>query len=74
MSAVNHDCAEKVGTDYTKARNKGKKSLVRKAKRSFERGIALKSTAANPKLFWSHIREKLKTKSGVASLLAYTKD
>ena len=52
---------------FTKARNKVK-SLLRKAKRKFERGIALEAKT-NPKSFWSHTRRHLKTKSGIAPLL-----
>ena len=47
--------------------------MIRKAKRAFEKGIAHKSKR-NPKLFWSHIRSKLKTKIGVAPLLKDPKD
>ena len=54
----------KARLEYAKARNKVK-TLLRKAKRSFERGIALKSKT-NPKIFWAHTRDKLKTKPGIA--------
>ena len=57
---------------YTMARNKVK-TLLRKAKRRFERGIALEAKS-NPKGFWSHTRRYQKTKSGVAPLLADPKD
>ena len=57
---------------YTMARNKVK-TLLRKAKRRFERGIALEAKS-NPKGFWSHTRRYLKPKSGVTSLLADPKD
>ena len=56
---------------YTMARNKVK--TLRKAKRRFQRGIALEAKS-NPKGFWSHTRRYLKPKSGVASLLADPKD
>ena len=42
--------------------------MVRKDKRSYERGIALEAKL-KPKLFWSHTRKRLKTKVGVAPLL-----
>lgn len=51
---------------FKKARNKLKASM-RKLKRQSERNIASQAKT-NPKLFWSHVRSKLKTKSGVAPL------
>ena len=51
----------------TKARNKVK-TMIRKANRNFKREIGLQSKK-NPKTFWSHVRNKLKTKTGVAPLL-----
>ena len=56
--------------EYTKARNK-LRTMVRWAKREFEKGIAAQ---ANPKKVWSHTRRNLKTKSGVAPLLANLED
>ena len=53
--------------EYIKARNKAN-SLLRKAKRSYERGIA-DDAKINPKRFWYHARRKLKCKSSIASLL-----
>ena len=53
---------------YTKARN-NVKTLLRKAKRRFERDIALQAKS-NPKAFWGHARRSLKTKPGVAPLLS----
>ena len=58
--------------DYTKARNKVK-NLIRKAKREYEKSIARRA-AANPKVFWSHVRGKLKAKSGIAPLLQNVND
>ena len=52
---------------YVRARNKVK-TMMRQAKRRFERDISKKSKS-DPKVFWSHIRHRLKTKSGVAPLL-----
>ena len=57
---------------YTRARNKVKK-LMRQAKKKFESDIANKSTS-NPKAFWSHVRSKLKTRSGVSPLLKNDND
>lgn len=57
---------------YSKANNKVKR-LMRKAKRNFEKDIASKSDT-HPKFFWSYVRSKLKTKTGVAPLLANPKD
>ena len=49
------------------------KTLLGKAKRSIECGVALKSKT-NPKIFWPHTQEKLKTKPGVAPLLTNSND
>ena len=46
---------------------------MRKAKRNFEKDIA-NNAKKKPKAFWSYIRNKLKTKSGVGPLLANYKD
>ena len=59
-------------TLYKKASNKVKK-LLRKARKLFERGIALEAKR-NPKKFWLHARSKLNTKTGVAPLLENPKD
>ena len=58
--------------DYNKARNKVKR-MMRQAKRQHENGIGFQAKS-NPKAFWSHVRKKLKTKSGVAPLLENNKD
>ena len=58
--------------EYTKARHKVR-TMVRRAKREFEKGIAAQAKI-NPKTFWSHTRRNLKTKSGVAPLLASVED
>ena len=42
--------------------------MIRKVKSMFEKGIGEKCRS-NPKLFWGHVRSRLKTKSGVAPLL-----
>ena len=65
MSAENGRNAE-IDTGYAKSPNKAK-AILRKSKRVYERNIAMKSKI-NPNLFWSHTREKLKTKSSVAPL------
>ena len=54
-------------TMYKKATSKVKK-LLQKAKRLFEKGIALEAKT-NPKKFWLHARSKLNTKTGIAPLL-----
>ena len=64
--------AENVGQAYTKARNKVK-AMIRKSKREFERNIGIQSKS-NQKIFWSHVRSKLKTKAGVVPLLQDEKD
>ena len=53
---------------YNQARNKVKQ-CVRRDKRDFERNIAVHAKE-KPKAFWSHARRKLKTKHGIAPLLA----
>ena len=53
--------------------DKKAKSFPRKAKRLFEKGIALQSKR-NPKASWAHARKKLRIKCGVSSLLADVKD
>ena len=47
--------------------------MILKSKREFERNIGTQSKS-NPKMFWSHVRSKLKTKTGVAPLLQDEKD
>ena len=44
------------------------KLSLRKSKREFERNIDIRSKI-NPQIFWSHVRSKLKTKTGVEPLL-----
>ena len=58
--------------EYTRARNKVR-TLLRKAKRFFEKGIA-KQCKKNPKGFWAYTRSKLKTRSGIAPLLSNPED
>ena len=57
---------------YTQSRNRVKR-LMRQARKRYEKSICYKSKE-NPKVFWSHVRQMLKTKSGVAPLLADVKD
>ena len=47
--------------------------MIRKSKRDFERNIGIQSNS-NPKIFWSYVRSKLKTKTGVVPLLQDEKD
>ena len=58
---------------YSRLRNKTV-SVSRREKRSFERGIALRSGKDDIKPFWSLCRRRLKTKKGVAPLLKDTSD
>ena len=67
-NVLNVSDAENVRQAYTKARNKVK-AMIRKSKRNI--GIQSKS---NPKIFWSHVRSKLTTKTGVAPPLQDEKD
>ena len=55
-----------------KTRNKVK-AMTRKSRKEFERNIDIQSKS-NPKIFWSHVRSKLRTKTGVAPLLQDEKD
>ena len=72
ISSLNAENKEQHRITYTKARNKVKQ-LLRKEKRAYERDIAQKSKIS-PKTFWSHTRRKLKTRSGIAPLLADVKN
>lgn len=67
ITSKHQTVSERLRLEYTKARNKVKR-MIRKAKRSFEKDIGRKSKN-NPKIFWSHVRSKLKTKTGIAPLL-----
>ena len=58
--------------EYNKVRNAVKR-LMRQTKRSFERNISL-NAKNNPKAVWAYVRQKMKTKTGVAPLLADIKD
>ena len=58
--------------EYTKARNKAK-TMLRQAKRRYEKSIALQSKE-NPKCFWAYTRSKMKSKSGISPLLSDPKD
>ena len=57
---------------FTRARNKVK-SLIRSAKRLYEKQIVKKSKL-NPKPFWAYTKRKLKTTSGVNPLLENVND
>ena len=47
--------------------------MISKSKREFEINIGIQSKS-NPKIFWSHVRSKVKTKTDVAPLLQDEKD
>ena len=64
--------AENVQQAYTKTWNKVK-AILRKSKREFKRNSAIQSES-NPKIFWSHVHGKLKTKTGGVPLLQDEKD
>ena len=72
MSTKHCDVTNVTSLRYARARNKVK-IMMRQAKRRFERDVAKKSKS-DPKVFWSHIRHRLKTKSGVAPLLENPQD
>lgn len=59
-------------TNYITSRNRVNRMMTR-ARRLYERNICDKSKS-KPKIFWSHVRSKLKSASGVASLLESPKD
>ena len=67
IKALNTCEAEAIRKKYNTARNKVKNE-IRNAKRKFEKSIAERAPN-NPKMFWSHVRGKLKAISGVAPLL-----
>ena len=64
--------ADEARLSYIKERNKVKR-MMRQTKRCFEREIGT-NCKNNPKVFWSHVRNKLNTKSGVAPLLENIND
>ena len=72
MSRKGRIDADVARLSYTRIRNKVN-TMIRQTKRKFEKDIALKSKS-NPKAFWSHIRRRLKTKTGVAPLLENNND
>ena len=72
MSKKNYEDPEIARLNYTKARNRVTK-LMRQSKRKYESDIALKSKE-HPKVFWSHIRSRLKTKTGISPLLEVDND
>ena len=68
MRTSGHRERELAKDEYTKARNRAN-SLLRKAKRAYEQGVA-NDAKTIPKRFWHHAQRKLKTKSGIPPLLA----
>ena len=72
MAKKNYGDPEIARLNYTKARNRVTK-LMRQSKRKYESDIALKSKE-HPKVFWSHIRSRLKTKTGISPLLEDVND
>ena len=70
-NVLNVSDAENVQQAYTKARNKFKALFVNQKESTKEISIQSKS---NPKIFWSHFRSKLETKTGVPPLLQDEKD
>ena len=72
MSTTSGVDRETARLQYTRARKKVKK-LMHQAKRKFESEMTNKSKS-NPKAFWSHVRSKLKTRSGVPPLIENDND
>ena len=58
---------DKLRLSYVRARNKTK-TLLRKAKKSFEKDVAT-DAKKNPKKFWAYVRSKMKTRAGISPLL-----
>ena len=71
-NVLNASDAENVRRAYTKARNKIK-AMISKSKREIESNTGTQLNS-NPKIFWSHVRSKLETKTNVAPLLQDEKD
>ena len=71
-NVLNVSDAENNQQAYKKTRNKAK-AMIRKSKIKFEINVAIQSNT-NLKIFWSLVRSKLKTKTGVTSLLQDEKD
>ena len=72
ISSISFNDRDRARKDFAKARNKVK-NLLRKAKRNYEKEIALHSKS-NPKCFWEYTRSKMKTKCGIAPLLSDPND
>ena len=72
IASVRRGDGDESRLEYTRVSNKAKR-MVQQCKRKFEASIANKSKS-NPKSFWMHVRNKLKTKEGVAPLLNNPKD
>ena len=64
--------ADESRSSYIKARNIAKR-MMRQTKKCFEKEIG-NSCENNPKVFWSHVRNKLNIKSGIAPLLENIND
>ena len=60
-NVLNASDAENVRQAYTKTRNKVK-AMMHKSKREFEKNIGIQSIS-NPRIFWSHVRSKLKNQN-----------
>ena len=69
---LNVSDAENVQQTYTKTRNKVK-AMIRYSKTELKRNISIQLNS-NPKIFWSHVRNKLKTNTCQAPLLQDEKD
>ena len=66
------DKRHKSRQEYITSRNRANRMLTR-ARRVYEKNIC-DSSKDNPKIFWSHVRNKLKSSSGVSSLLESPSD
>ena len=66
MRSKNEMTKENLEKQYKKVRNKVKKVMTH-AKYAYEKNIC-ESSIQNPKAFWSHIRNSMKTKTSVSPL------
>ena len=67
IKSINNENEETDRQNYIRIRNDVKRLMTR-TKRDYERKICTQSKE-NPKRFWKHIRDNLKTKTGVYPLL-----
>ena len=72
IKAITKEHENSARHQYNTIRNKVKRKMIQ-TKRAHKRRICSQSTT-NPKRFWKHVRENLKTKSGIFPLLGTPND